>query len=256
MIVGIIKNADSCASLADAWARGGVAGAGVVVAPPATPEDIDRQAGLIVVESSGDALAACVAALRPVLTAGSAVVCTAPDASLAALRALSGPVPALFRAIIPLGAEPGEGVVALAAEPGTDPQTVTAAKDALAWIGNVEVMGEDALDAVAALSMGGAALLCEALQGLEDGATGDGLPRETARAFTHHTALATALLLCNHAGSPADLKDQVASPGGTTIAALASLEDAGVRGAYLRAVQRTTVEVRRRRDAARQGVIE
>ena len=54
----------------------------------------------------------------------------------------------------------------------------------------------------------------------------------------------------------ADLKDQVASPSGTTIAALASLEDAGVRGAYLRAVQRTAVEVRRRLDSACTAMIE
>ena len=57
--------------------------------------------------------------------------------------------------------------------------------------------------------------------------------------------LTTALLLRDHAGSPADLKDQVASPGGTTIAALASLEDAAVRGAYIRAVQRTAVAIAR-----------
>ena len=82
------------------------------------------------------------------------------------------------------------------------------------------------------------------LEGLEEGAVSEGLPRETARAFAHQTALATALLLREHPGSPADLKDQVASPGGTTIAALATLEDAGVRGAFIRAVQRSAVEVR------------
>ena len=172
------------------------------------------------------------------------------------MRALAGAGPALFRAIIPLGTEPGEGAVALAPEAGTPRETIERVKAALAWIGVVEVVAEDALDAVAALMLGGASLLAQALEGMEEGAVRDGLPRQTARAFAHRTALATALLLRGHSGSPADLKDQVASPGGTTIAALASLEDAGVRGACIRAVQRTAVEVRRRRNAVLSSVIE
>jgi pyrroline-5-carboxylate reductase len=150
-------------------------------------------------------------------------------------------------------AEPGQGAVALAAEPGTAAIVVESVKTALGWIGPVEVMAEDALDAVAALALGGAAFLCEALQGMEDGAVRDGLPRDTARAFAHQTMLATALLLRDHPGSPADLKDQVASPGGTTIAAIASLEDAGVRGAFIRAVQQAAAGVRGQIDSAREG---
>ena len=80
-------------------------------------------------------------------------------------------------------------------------------------------------------------LLAVALEGIEEGAVEAGLPRATARAFVRQTALGTALLLQNHQGSPADLKDQVASPGGTTIAGLAVLEDSGVRGAFIRAVE-------------------
>ena len=46
----------------------------------------------------------------------------------------------------------------------------------------MEIVAEDALDAVAALGLGGAAFLCAALEGLEEGAVREGLPRETARA--------------------------------------------------------------------------
>jgi pyrroline-5-carboxylate reductase len=144
----------------------------------------------------------------------------------------------------------------LAPEPGTALERVDEVRGSFAWMGVVEVMAEEALDAVAALAVGSAGFVCTALEGLEEGAVRAGLPRETARPFVHQTALATALLLRDHQGSPADLKDQVASPGGTTIAALATLEDAGVRGAFIRAVQRSALEVRRRRDAARPGMIE
>jgi pyrroline-5-carboxylate reductase len=226
----------------------------VVVSPPAAPAEA-AAAGLVVLDLPDDGLPEALAAVRAG-TAEGAVLSLSPTAPFAVLRALAGPGRTLFRAVVPLGTKPGEGVAALAAEPGTPADAVETVKTALAWTGIVEVVAEDALDAVAALALGGASFLCEALQGMEEGAVRDGLPRDTARAFAHQTALATALLLQSHPGSPADLKDQVASPSGTTIAALASLEDAGVRGAYLRAVQRTAVEVRRRLDSACTAMIE
>ena len=256
MTIGILKDVDACVSIADSWPRGVGGGPQVIVAPPASLGDIGRRSSLIVLAGPDHGLVEAVAALGLVAGPEAAVIATSPVVPLEVLRALAGAGPALFRAIIPLGTEPGEGAVALAPEAGTPRETIERVKAALAWIGVVEVVAEDALDAVAALMLGGASLLAQALEGMEEGAVRDGLPRQTARAFAHRTALATALLLRGHSGSPADLKDQVASPGGTTIAALASLEDAGVRGACIRAVQRTAVEVRRRRHAVLSSVVE
>jgi pyrroline-5-carboxylate reductase len=80
-------------------------------------------------------------------------------------------------------------------------------------------------------------LLIMALEGVEDGAVEAGLPWASARAFARQAVLGTAALLESGAESPADLKDRVASPGGTTIAGLAVLEDEGVRGAVIKAAQ-------------------
>jgi pyrroline-5-carboxylate reductase len=217
---------------------------------------VAKSTGVILLTLPADELRAALSSLSGSTSPGTAVVSTCPVVPLELMRSLVGSGPALFRAVIPLGTEPGEGVAALAPEPGTDAEVIERVRASLASIGAVDVVSEEALDAVAAVSLGGAGLMCTALVGLEEGAVGEGLPRNTARSFAHQTALATALLLRDHPGSPADLKDQVASPGGTTIVALATLEDAGVRGAFLRAVQRSAVKVRARRDAARPGVIE
>jgi pyrroline-5-carboxylate reductase len=226
----------------------------VVVSPPESLAEVG-QADLIILEDTWERLTEDLRALRPDLGPARTLICTSPAMSLDLLRYIVGPGPQLLRAVVPLGGEPGEAVVAVAAEAGSSKETVARAGDALACLGSVEVVTEDSLDAFAAVVIGGVAFLSEALRGMEEGAVRDGLPRSTARAFADHTVLATALLLRDHAGSPADLKDQVASPGGTTIAALATLEDAGVRGAYLRAVQRTAVEVRGLRDTARTSMI-
>jgi pyrroline-5-carboxylate reductase len=241
--VGIIKNDDRCVGIADAWPRPSGDGSGLVVSPPIPWDELGRRAGVVIVELCGGTLRECLGALGAAAGPQTAIVTSSPVVPLSVVRSYVGDGPALFRAVFPL-------------ELGTAKEATERVRAALAWVGAVEIVTEDSLDAVAALAVGGAGFLCEAVQGIEEGAVRDGLPRETARAFAHHTLLATALLLRDHDGSPADLKDRVASPGGTTIAALASLEDAGVRGAYIRAVQRTAVDVRRRRDAARSGVVE
>jgi pyrroline-5-carboxylate reductase len=229
---------------------------GALFSPPATLDQVAASASVVVLALSQEESFGALTTLGRRARKGLAIVSTCPVVSLRAMRSLTGEAPALFRAIVSPGTEPGEGAVALAAEPETPADVSERVKGSLASIGAVEMVSEDALDAVAALVLGGAAFMCAALEGMEEGAVREGLPRETARPFVHQTALATALLLRDHLGSPADLKDQVASPGGTTIAALASLEDAGVRGAFLRAVQRSAVKVRERRDRVPPIVLE
>ena len=109
-------------------------------------------------------------------------------------------------------------------------------------------MPDEGAGVTSAIAGSAAGSLAAALAGIEEGAVEAGLPRDTARVFVRQTALGTALLLDDHPGSPADLKDQVASPGGTTIAGLAVLEDQGVRGAFIRALEMTAGRERRERD--------
>jgi pyrroline-5-carboxylate reductase len=70
------------------------------------------------------------------------------------------------------------------------------------------------------------------------------MPREDARRFAQQALLGSVRLLADVGESPAALKDRVASPAGTTIAGLATLEDRGVRGALIRMVRQVaTAEV-------------
>ncbi|OFV82811.1 MAG: hypothetical protein A2W26_06680 [Acidobacteria bacterium RBG_16_64_8] len=79
--------------------------------------------------------------------------------------------------------------------------------------------------------------LAVALEGVQEGAVEAGLPRADAGSLARQALLGTARLMEDETESPAGLKDRVASPGGTTIAGLMALEDGGVRGALMRAVE-------------------
>jgi pyrroline-5-carboxylate reductase len=134
----------------------------------------------------------------------------------------------------------GEGVVALAAEDDADAAATGELLSLFSCLGSSEVLSERYFDAVTAVSGSGPAFLAVVLEALEDGAVRSGLPRDVARVFVRQTAMGTARMLMGTPGSAADLKDRVSSPGGTTMAGLAVLEDQGVRGALLRAVEAAT----------------
>jgi pyrroline-5-carboxylate reductase len=104
---------------------------------------------------------------------------------------------------------------------------------------------ERLMDAVTGLSGSGPAYVCLMIEALADGGVKMGLPRDIALTLAAQTVYGTARLILETGKHPAQWKDMVASPGGTTIAGLAELERAAVRGALIDAVEAAT---RRARD--------
>ena len=75
------------------------------------------------------------------------------------------------------------------------------------------------------------------VESLADGGVASGLPRAIAYQLALQTVLGTAQLLKETSLHPAELKDRVTSPGGTTIAGVATMEKMGVRSAMIEAVR-------------------
>lgn len=103
-------------------------------------------------------------------------------------------------------------------------------------VGRVVFIREELMDAVTGLSGSGPAYIYMVIESLSDGGVKMGLPRETAMALAAQTVLGAAKLIQETGVHPAVLRDQVTTPGGTTIAAIHDLETRGLRSMLISAV--------------------
>jgi pyrroline-5-carboxylate reductase len=107
-------------------------------------------------------------------------------------------------------------------------------------VGTVHAVPEKLLDAVTGLSGSGPAYIYTVVEALADGGVLAGLTREIANQLAAQTVAGAAEMVLQTGQPPSVLRDQVTSPGGTTIAGLAVLEDRGLRSALIEAVRAAT----------------
>ena len=142
----------------------------------------------------------------------------------------------VIRAMPNTPATVGAGMTAIAPGNLVENHHISQAKSIFAAVGEVVEVPEDSMDAVTGLSGSGPAYVAIMIEALADGGVKAGLPRAIASQLALQTVLGTAQLVKESGLHPAELKDRVTSPGGTTIAGVAQLEKAGFRSALIEAV--------------------
>ena len=168
-------------------------------------------------------------------------VSIAAGVTLSSLAGCLPPGSRLIRSMPNTPALVGEGATAFAANQEATDADRAAARVLFEAVGTAwEAPSEALLDAVTGLSGSGPAYVFVLLEALGDAGAEMGLPRDAAYALATQTVLGAARLALETGRHPAALREQVTSPGGTTVAGLDRLEAAGFRSAIRDAVEAAT----------------
>ncbi len=158
---------------------------------------------------------------------------------ITALQEAAGPEVAVVRAMPNTPALVGQGAAAICGGTTADEADLEWAESILGSVGIVVRVPESQLDAVTGLAGSGPAYLFLVAEALTEAGVLAGLSRAHSEALVTQLFVGSSALL-QQRGNPAGLRAMVTSPGGTTAAGLRTLEEHGVRSAFLEAVMAAT----------------
>ena len=209
-----------------------------------TNVDLVRESDVIVLAVKPQIMVAVLGEVAPAVDAHKLLISVAAGVASTTIRAhLGGPV-RLIRVMPNTPALVLEGVTAIARAEGLAGGDLETAQELFGAVGKAVLLDEDSLDAVTGLSGSGPAYIAIVIESLADGGVKMGLDRATAMTLATQTVLGSAKLILETGVHPGQLKDMVSSPGGTTIAGIAALEEGGVRRTFINAVERATLRSR------------
>lgn len=131
----------------------------------------------------------------------------------------------------------GEAMTAMCCSPEVTSVEAEYAKRIIGSFGKAELVPEHLMDAVVAVSGSSPAYVAMLIEAMADAAVLEGMPRAQAYKFAGQAVLGTAKLLLETGKHPAELKDMVCSPAGTTIEAVRVLEERGFRSSIIEAMK-------------------
>jgi pyrroline-5-carboxylate reductase len=199
--------------------------------------DAVAEAGVVIIAVKPQDLSALLEEIGGAVGPDQLVLSIAAAIPTAFLEERLGPEVPVVRAMPNAPAVLHEGIAGICPGAHADEAHLALAEEVLVHLGGVVHVPEEYMDAVTAVSGSGPAyyaLLAEAM--IEAGIL-LGLSREVSTRLVVQTMLGTAKLLRDADLHPVELREAVTSPGGTTIRAIRELERAGVRAAFLNAIQ-------------------
>ncbi len=203
--------------------------------------EIAKRADVLILAVKPHQIMDVAAEVKDCLKKEAVVVSVAAGTSIAKLEAALGQDRAIVRAMPNTPALVGEAMSALAPNAAADTEKLSEVRKIFESFGRAEVVPESLMDTVVGVSGSSPAYAYLFMEAMADAAVADGMPREQAYVFAAQSLLGSAKMVLQTGEHPGALKDAVCSPGGTTIEAVAKLEEAGFRNAVIVA-QRACVE--------------
>ncbi|WP_188206735.1 pyrroline-5-carboxylate reductase [Alkalibacillus aidingensis] len=132
----------------------------------------------------------------------------------------------------------GEGMTVFCANEHVEQDEIELIEELFSGYGQVEQVSEKLMDSIPAVSGSSPAYVYMFIEALADGAVKQGIPRDTAYKLSSQAVLGAAKMVLETGKHPGELKDQVCTPGGTTIKAVDTLEQNHFRGTIIQAMDK------------------
>lgn len=260
--VAFIGSGNMATALIRGLLRAGASRPEDLIAADPHPEQLERLAGefgvatvtdnreaaaradIVVLSIKPQVMAAVLDAIAPSVDDSKLVISIAAGVPIARIAERLGSLTRIVRAMPNSPALIGAGATAVAAGLNASAADLALARALFDSVGITVTVNEEMLDAVTGLSGSGPAYVFLIIEALADAGVKMGLSRQSALKLTVQTILGSARMLQETGLHPAQLKDQVTSPGGTTSVGLHTLEAGGLRTTLIDAVERATARSR------------
>ena len=206
----------------------------------ASSADVIKFAQVLILAVKPDQVAGVLGELRGNFTNEHLLISIAAGVTLAKMEAALPAGTRVIRVMPNTPALVGEAAAAFALGKSATAADGDLAKKLLSAVGIAFQVKESLLDAVTGLSGSGPAYVYQFIEALSDGGVAAGLPRDIATRLAAQTVLGAARMVLETGQHPGALKDQVTSPGGTTIEGLHELEKGKLRATVMSAVRAAT----------------
>lgn len=203
-------------------------------------KEVASKAGIIILAVKPYIYSLVIEEIRDIIKKDVIIVSIAAGQDIQNIENLFGKDIKLVRVMPNTPALVGEGMSALSPNSLVTKEELEEILKIFNSFGVAETVPESLMNAVIAVSGSSPAYIYMIIEALADGAVLDGMPRDKAYKFASQAVLGSAKMVLETGKHPGELKDMVCSPGGTTIAAVAKLEETGLKSSILEGMKACT----------------
>jgi len=207
-------------------------------------KDVARFADILILAVKPDQHEGIINEIKNEINQGTIIVTIAAGITLADIERLFGLQVKSVRTMPNTPSLVGEGMSALCPNKYINEEELMAVEQLFQSFGQTERLEENLMDAVPSISGSSPAYVYMLIEAMADGGVRQGIPRDKAYRLAAQAVLGAAKMVLETGSHPGELKDQVCTPGGATIEAVATLESEQFRGAIIAAMESCTSKVK------------
>ncbi|MCX7884784.1 MAG: pyrroline-5-carboxylate reductase [Caloramator sp.] len=200
-------------------------------------KELSNEADIIILAIKPNIFDVVLSDIKDSITDSKIIVSIAAGKTIKSIENILGDNKKIIRTMPNTPALVNAGMTAVCKNKNVSDEEIKEILDIFESFGETEIVSEYLIDSVIGISGSAPAYVFMFIEALADAGVIGGMPRDKAYKFAAQAVLGSAKMVLETGKHPGELKDMVCSPAGTTIEAVATLEEEGFRGSVIKAVK-------------------